>query len=468
MKLSVKLLIGTQCLLAAAFLTFSVLVVQNAKAKVTEEAVSYVLSEEENLNSTIEETWRKISFTRGSQPFKTALNYSIKTKRRPQNIQYVLMSETAVIYNETGVNVAQIMQSEKAHTVQLSDIEKVKWAIVRQGEKSWCIAARKRTWTEEDVYWQAAIFDITQNLYRIHILMRNSLFIGIAVMAAVFVIEYFFIRRVLAPLEALKESAAQIAGGNYEKRIPVTNQSDELGSLAVRFNEMAEAVQHQMSELCEERDQQKLLLRAMAHEMRTPITAINGYAFALQSTRLTADQQHEALICLQEQSKRLAGLSDSLNALIRAPLCAQLAEISPTQVKHQLEQTLLPVAQRKNIELNFDWSNQPLLADEQLLQSLLCNLFDNAAKAGASHITIGYDGKQFWVTDDGCGMESDEIKNVTRPFYQVDRSRKKEGFGLGLALCERIAQIHGGTLFIESAPGKGTTITVRVLPTVQE
>ena len=76
-----------------------------------------------------------------------------------------MMSEADIIYNETGVNVAQIMQSEKVHTVQSSDIENVKWAIVRQGEKSWCIASRKRTWTEEDVYWQAAVFDVTQNIY---------------------------------------------------------------------------------------------------------------------------------------------------------------------------------------------------------------------------------------------------------------------------------------------------------------
>ena len=462
MKLSVKLIIGTQCLLAVAFLTFGVLVVRDAREKVTQEAVSYALSEEENLNSVIQETLKKFPFGSERQMSTTALNYSIKTKRRPQNIQYALMSETEVIYNETGLNVVQIMQNEKAYTVRASDYETVKWAIIRQKEKNWCIAARRRMWTDEDAYWQAAVFDVTQNLNRVHVLMRNSLFIGLAVMVAVFLMEYLFIQRVLAPLEALKESAGQIADGNYEKRIPVTNQSDELGALAVRFNEMAEAVQCQMSELCEERDQQKLLLRAMAHEMRTPITAINGYAFALQSTRLTTDQQHEALLSLQEQSKRLAGLSDSLNALIRAPLSAQLVEISPTQLKHQLEQTLYPVARQKHIELSFNWSDQSLQADGQLMQSLLCNLFDNAAKAGASHITIGYDGKQLWVTDDGCGMENEEIKNVIRPFYQVDRSRKKEGFGLGLALCERIAQIHGGTLNIESTLGKGTTITVKL------
>ncbi len=462
MKLSAKLIIGTQCLLAAAFLTFGVLVVRDAREKVTQEAVSYVLSEGENLNSVIQEVQKKFPFGTDRQLSKTALNYSIKTKRHPQNIQYALMSETEVIYNETGVNVARIMQNEKVYTVRSSDYETVNWTIVRQGEKDWCIAARKRMWTDEDAYWQAAVFDVTQNLNRVHMLMRNSLLIGIAVMAAVFLLEFIFIRRVLAPLEELKESAAQIAGGNYEKRISVTNQSDELGALAIQFNEMAEAVQHQMSELCEERDQQKLLLRAMAHEMRTPITAINGYAFALQSTRLTADQQHEALLCLQEQSKRLAGLSDSLNTLIRAPLSAQLVEISSAQLKHQLEQTLYPVAQQKHIELSFNWSNQPLQADGQLMQSLLCNLFDNAAKAGALYITIGYDGTSLWVTDDGCGMESEEIKNVTRPFYQVDRSRKKEGFGLGLALCECIAQIHGGTLNIESTLGKGTTITLRL------
>ena len=462
MKLSTKLIVGTQCLLAAAVLTFGTLIVKNAKDRTIEEAAAYVLSEEESLDQLIQETKKKISDFESDLVRKSALNYTIKTKRHPQKIQYVLMSDEDIIWNESEVDVAALMKEyeSSAGTTQTS----VNWTIQNQNGKNLCIAARKCDLDSLNLtnYWQAAVFDITSNMQAIQVLMRNSLFIGIAVMIAVFLIESIFIRRVLVPLEALKESAAQIADGNYEKRIPITNQSDELGSLAVRFNEMAEAVQCQMSELCEERDQQKLLLRAMAHEMRTPITAINGYAFALQSTRLTADQQHEACSCLQEQSKRLAGLSDHLNMLIRAPLSVQLADISPEQVKHQLEQTVTPIAKQKQIELSFDWCNEPLKADDSLLNSFLCNLFDNAAKAGAAHITIGYDGNQFWVADDGCGMENEEIKNVTRPFYQVDPSRKKEGFGLGLALCERIAQVHGGVLQIQSAPGKGTTVTLKL------
>lgn len=464
MKLSSKLMLGTQCILIAAILLFGGLIVNNAKNVMTTEAVSYVLTEEKALNMLINNMQPKLASYEDHQLARTALNYTIKTESLPSNIEYVLMSEDDIIYNESGVNVAQIMQTKKTNSVLAIDKEPINWIIIDQGQKSFCIAARSiHFWIDNTKeYWQAAVFDITQNMQGIHRLVQSSLLIGAVVMAIVFLLEQLLIRRILSPLESLTDSAAQISGGNYEKRIAVSNRKDELGTLAVRFNEMAEAVQNQMNELREERDQQKLLLRAMAHEMRTPITAISGYAFALQSARLTEDQKHEALVSLQRQSLRLSGLSESLNNLIRMELSVQLVESSPDKLRQLLEQTITPVASQKKITLHFAWSNQPLLADESLLLSLLCNLFDNAAKAGATYIEIGYDGDSFWLSDNGCGMAQEEIQNVTRPFYQIDRSRKKEGFGLGLALCERIAKAHGAVLTIESKLGKGTKIIVRL------
>lgn len=106
--------------------------------------------------------------------------------------------------------------------------------------------------------------------------------------------------------------------------------------------------------------------------------------------------------------------------------------------------------------------------DADLLLDLLCNLVQNAVKAGAPGSPIAVhcreDGAQVLlaVEDHGCGIPAEEIARVTEPFYMVDKSRarKQGGSGLGLALCKRIAAAHGSALDIQSAPGQGTTVRV--------
>lgn len=113
MKLSSKLMLGTQCILIAAILLFGGLIVNNAKNVMTTEAVSYVLTEEKALNMLINNMQPKLASYEDHQLARTALNYTIKTESLPSNIEYVLMSEDDIIYNESGVNVAQIMQTKK-------------------------------------------------------------------------------------------------------------------------------------------------------------------------------------------------------------------------------------------------------------------------------------------------------------------------------------------------------------------
>lgn len=103
--------------------------------------------------------------------------------------------------------------------------------------------------------------------------------------------------------------------------------------------------------------------------------------------------------------------------------------------------------------------------DSDLLESLLINLIDNAAKASAPGSVVWLVGKKNEITveDEGFGIPDEEIARVTEAFYMVDkaRSRKAGGCGLGLALCSRIAKLHGARLVIESRQGEGTTVRVQ-------
>ena len=96
------------------------------------------------------------------------------------------------------------------------------------------------------------------------------------------------------------------------------------------------------------------------------------------------------------------------------------------------------------------------------MTDLLLNLIDNSRKAGSSHISIVAQKNDIFVRDDGCGIPEEKLAHVAQPFYKGDpsASRKKGGLGLGLALCQKIARLHGALLAIDSSPGTGTTVHI--------
>lgn len=214
----------------------------------------------------------------------------------------------------------------------------------------------------------------------------------------------------------------------------------------------------------------QLLLAALTHELKTPMTAIIGFSDNLLYMSLTEEQR---LVCAQNiltagrHTERLAyrlfeliNLADpeqSSENIIKihfpvSRLAEKLREILPHQVKITYD--------------SFD-----LYGDETLLISLVSNLVDNAIHASPENAPVfvdlamdGLNGK-ITVTDQGRGIPSDYIDLVAEPFFRVDKARTRNngGVGLGLALCKLIAAYHGGTINIESKPEHGTRVTVTLL-----
>ena len=124
-----------------------------------------------------------------------------------------------------------------------------------------------------------------------------------------------------------------------------------------------------------------------------------------------------------------------------------------------VEQSLRDIATQAGINLHFTYdADTSLPMDCDLMNSVLINLFDNARKAGATEITIAAMAGRISVSDNGIGIPADQIRHVTEPFFMADNSRG--GSGIGLALCEKIAQAHGAKLTIESAEGEGTQVYI--------
>ena len=269
------------------------------------------------------------------------------------------------------------------------------------------------------------------------------------------------IRQILRPLYRLKTAADGFVQGNYRERLPVVRK-DEIGEISQAFNHMADRVEMHIQELAEENEKQRRLLGSLAHELKTPMTAIQGYAQTLQRLSLSPEKQEKALTYIEKESKRLSRLSAKMLELTRLweGVKVEREKLSVEQVFEEVKETISWRLKEKGLQLEVTVSKGLWIwGDEDLLTSFFINLADNACKVSPVGGKIRLEGsrKGLFVVDEGPGIPREEWKKITEPFYMLDkpRARKEGGAGLGLSLCEQIARIHEGELFMGNLPGKG-------------
>ena len=277
----------------------------------------------------------------------------------------------------------------------------------------------------------------------------------------------FLLSRYLTrPIEQLNRTAGRIAGGDFEKRAAYQG-TDEIGELSRSFNRMTDRLVRQMEEKELEAKQKEDFTAAFAHELKTPLTSIIGYADMLNSYELTEQERGEAAYYIFSQGKRLESLSHKLLELVgmdRQEL--EFKKIQTKELEENIRDTMRIPFERKGIRGKIDLERGVILGDRDLLLSLLYNLLDNAVKAveeggfilmKGRKLTQGYEIK---VVDNGRGIPQEEIARITEAFYMVDksRSRKEGGAGIGMALCQKIITLHQGELKIDSKLGEGTVM----------
>ena len=207
---------------------------------------------------------------------------------------------------------------------------------------------------------------------------------------------------------------------------------------------------------------------SFAHEMKTPMTPIIGYADLLRGQSLSPAEQQQAANYIFSEGRRLESLSlKLLDLLVLRKRDFTLSEGSPESIVTGLVHVLRPSLAKRDIVLQCRCEPGRCRMEPDLVKSLVINLIDNARKAmdGAGNIYVLTE-----MTDTGCrirvvdnvrGMPQREIGRITEAFYRVDKSRSRAqgGVGLGLALCREIVALHEGTLEFQSAEGKGTIVT---------
>lgn len=378
--------------------------------------------------------------------------------KRFDGYQYILIKDDQVISNRTPYELVKPEDERWGGKEPYS-------VIFKRDKQYFLIMGQKISVGGNSEYKLILIQDISQLYADLRQQAVYSLVIYLCAAMVSVILIFLVVRRILKPLKELQSAALDISGGNLGRRAEVCTK-DEFGSVAKAFNAMAGQIENQVTELEQESERRRQLLGSLTHEMKTPMTSIIGYSDTLLHVNLNEKQMQRALYHIKEECGRLERLGSKLMSLMglydNDSICLEDVPMQEIFEKTaQLEK--LPLSQR-GIRLEYLCAMGERKVDRDLFESLLVNLIDNSARASKEGDTIYLigEGNRIIVKDQGCGIPEDEIGRVTEAFYMVDkaRSRKEGGCGLGLALCARIAMLHGARLTIESKLGEGTQIAV--------
>ena len=276
--------------------------------------------------------------------------------------------------------------------------------------------------------------------------------------------------RYRAPIAEFAEATEKVANGDFSvyvsPRHSLISKQDPLDRVLVDFNKMVE-------ELGSIETLKTDFFSNVSHEIRTPLSAIQNYAEMLQKDNLSDRERKEYADCIVQSTHRLSALITNILKLNKLEKQTIVSVPEPYDLSAQLCYCALQfedVWDKKDIEFIADIEDRATIeADENLLEIVWNNLISNAIKftepGGTVTLKQSSTENEYTVsiTDTGCGISEETGKHVFDKFYQGDTSHSMEGNGLGLALVLRILELTGGTIDMDSTPGKGTTFTV-VLP----
>ncbi len=296
-------------------------------------------------------------------------------------------------------------------------------------------------------------------------LLRNnyqSLAFGCAGIASVLlcILAMIFAGILTHPIRNLTH-AAQVLAKHTGQEIPLpVARRDEIGALAQAFSDMQEAIQTRENKLRDESNSRQALLDALAHEMRTPLTSLLGNARLLQGELPTEERKRIA----DNMAREIYRLSDMDQQLMKlTTLRHENIESESVSVLSILNDTAERLNQQADgITIEVTGQDSILYGDRELLSLLSDNLTANAIHASepGMKILLIAESHGFSVQDQGIGMTEETIQRACEPFWKADkaRTRSQGGAGLGLSLCQQIAELHQGTLSFDSSPGVGTKV----------
>jgi signal transduction histidine kinase len=294
---------------------------------------------------------------------------------------------------------------------------------------------------------------------------RFFLWGALVAVAIAVALAFFLSRRTLTPVKALTSAAQRLGRGDFSQRVQIEDRG-EIGELAQTFNSMA-------GDLERTEKLRQNMVADVAHELRTPLSNIQGYLEALRDGVMKPDK--ETISSLYEEAALLSRLIDDLQELSLAEAGELKLVLQAEDIGELIRQAVVAVGAKKRareVSLAVELPEKmPLVSiDARRIGEVLRNLLENAVEHTGSggSITVAARQQGSWlevsVTDTGEGIPAGELPNIFERFYRVDKSRTRAtgGSGLGLTIARRLVEAHGGRIEAQSQPGRGSRFTFTV------
>jgi heavy metal sensor kinase len=278
---------------------------------------------------------------------------------------------------------------------------------------------------------------------------------------------HFLARKSLLPITSMNNQTKRISAQSLSSRLDVANPRDELGGLAVTINDL-------LSRLESSFKLQQQFIADASHELRTPLAVLRGETEVALTKPRTIEEYQDSLSLIKDEAERLSRIVEDLFILARQPVDAPVTlvreAVSLNDAVKDCARAAQVLAVRKGVRLETRNKSEPIVlnGDEELIKRMILNLLDNAVKYTPEHgeicVALAHQNgnAEILVRDTGIGIPKSAQQQVFDRFYRVDKTRSRAlgGAGLGLSIVAWIVEAHGGSIKIDSAPGRGSKFTV--------
>jgi signal transduction histidine kinase len=311
------------------------------------------------------------------------------------------------------------------------------------------------------VYVVSSLESMKDSIRSVRLLL---LFAGIGALVLALGLIYILSKKLSRPLLQIEAATRKIAKGELHTRVPVTSD-DEIGSLSTAINDLAQELQRY-------RDSRSEFFANISHELRTPITYLEGYADVLSKGFVeNEEEKRKYLTIISQESRRLNIIIQDLFDLSKMEEGRIDLNLEMIDLKLLLENSIHKVelqAKEKGLVIIAHLENtRSVLLDRARMEQVILNLLDNGIRYtlhGSLTITLHQQGKNRIITieDSGPGIPEDELPYIFERFYRVEksRSRKYGGTGLGLSIVQKLVELQGGSIEVKSTEGKGSVFII--------
>lgn len=314
----------------------------------------------------------------------------------------------------------------------------------------------------------AYVSNINSNIAKINSNLTKALLVA---SLAAMLLAFFIARYLTSRIERLRRATRQIANGNYDVQVPSKNR-DEVDDLANDFNNMARSLQESKKEIQRQEQRRKEFMADAAHEMRTPLTTINGLLEGLAYDAIPEESKAESIDLMRNETKRLIRLvNENLDyeKIRNNQISLNKQQFNAIDTLNRLAEQLAQKSAAKNDKISIQGgADIEVYADYDRFVQIMFNITQNAIQFTENgQIVIlaqrGYQESIFKISDTGIGMTKKQLANIWERFYKADPSRTNTKYGesgLGLAIVHQLVLLHNGKIEVKSKPDQGTTFTI--------